>query len=115
MNSRTLDGGLWLQPFVEDARGHRQEGSSQPRAAGRADRELEPVAAENERRCHHAVHPGAGLERPAQQVGLAEHAVQMHVEARQPVARAEPEARRHHTGVAARVDGNEIRRMRLRA
>ena len=45
-------------------------------------------------------HPRARLERAAEQVDLAEHAVQMQVEARQPVAGAEAEARRQHARVA---------------
>ena len=44
----------------------------------------------------------AGPERLADQVGLAEHAVQVQVEPGQPVARAEPEAGREHAGVALR-------------
>jgi len=47
-----------------------------------ADRELEPaVPGEGERRRHHALHPRAGHERLPHEVGLAEHAVQMQVEA----------------------------------
>ena len=57
--------------------------------------------------------------RPARAAGdevdLAEHAVQVQVEPGQPVARAEAEARREHAGVAVRVDGDEVRRVRLGA
>ena len=52
-----------------------------------------------------------GLERLADQVGLAEHAVQVHVEARQPVARTEAEAGGEHAGVAFRVDRDEVGRV----
>ena len=55
----------------------------------------------------------AGLERAEEQVGLAEHAVQVQVEAGQPVARAEAEARREDAGVALGVDRDEVRRVRL--
>ena len=54
------------------------------------------------RRRHHALHPLAGLERADEEVGLAEHAVQVHLEVRQEVARAEAEARRQGAGVARR-------------
>ena len=46
-----------------------------------------------------------------QQVGLAEHAVQVQVEAGEEVARAEAEARRQDAGVADLVDDGDVRRV----
>ena len=77
-----------------------------PRAAGR------PVRVERDGRRHHARHPGAGLELAAKQVGLAEHAVQVQVEAGEEVPRAEPEARREHADVPVRVDDGQVRGVR---
>ena len=50
-------------------------------------------------------------ERLPDEVGLAEHAVQVQVEAGQQVARAKAEARREHARVAVRVDDGEVRRV----
>ena len=55
-----------------------------------------------------------GSSGPVEQVGLAEHAVQMEVEAGHEVARAEPEARREDAGVSVRVEGGDVRRAVLR-
>ena len=49
-----------------------------------------------------------------QQVGLAEHAVQVQVEPGNEVARAEPEARRQDAGVAVVVEDGDVRRAVLR-
>ena len=53
--------------------------------------------------------PGPGL--AANEVGLAEHAVQVQVEAGEVVARAETEARRQDADIAVRVDADEVRRV----
>jgi hypothetical protein len=82
VDATTIDSGLRLEPFVEDPRRHGDESAAQPRAAGGAEREHEPRIVEHDGRRHHARHAFARLERAEEQVDLAEHAVQMQVEAR---------------------------------
>ena len=65
-------------------------------------------------RRHHAFHPVTRLGRTDEEVDFAEHAVEMEVEAGQPIARAETEARRQDAGVPIGVDGDEVRRVRVR-
>jgi hypothetical protein len=83
-----LDRLLGRETLVERSGEHLDERASQACPAGRAADEDEAVAVQDDGRRHHAAHPPAGLERPPDQVGLAEHAVQVEVEPRQPVARA---------------------------
>ena len=52
-----------------------------------------------------------GAKRLPNEIHLAEHAVQVQVEPGQPVARAEPEARRQHARVALGVDDRDVRGM----
>ena len=99
------------ETVTQDPVEHADERRAQPSAARGADRELEAVAVEHERGGHHAVHALARHERARDQIGLAEHAVQVQVEAGQPVARAEPEARRQDAGVPGVVDHGEVRRV----
>ena len=114
MEARPVDRVLRLEPFVQDARDHLQKRAAQARPAGGPCCECDSSAVEGQARRHHARHPLAGLERPGKQVGLAEHAVQMQVEAGHEVARAETEARRQDAGVAVRVEGGDVRRAVLR-
>ncbi len=101
------------ESLVEDSGRDAHERGAKPGPAGRADREQEAVSIERDARRHHALHPVTGLHRPVQQVDLAEHAVQVEVEAGELVAGAEAEARRQHACVAVPVDGDEVRRVRL--
>jgi hypothetical protein len=78
------------ETLVEHSCGDLDQGATKARPAGRADRELEAAVAQDDTRSHHAAHPVAGLERAADQVGLAEHAVQVQVERWQEVAGAKP-------------------------
>ena len=109
MQSGARDGDLWVEPFVQDSGGDLDEGAAEPRAPGRAERKDEPLVVEGEARRHHAAHPLAGLERPANQVGLAQHAVQMQIESRQEIAGAQAEARRQHAGAPFGIDGGQSR------
>ena len=86
MEARPVDRVLHLEPPVQDAREHADERRAQSRPAGRAERELEAVLVEGERGGHHALHPRPRHERAPDEVCLAEHAVQVQVEARHPVA-----------------------------
>ena len=114
MDARPVDGRLRVEALVEDRRRDADERGTQPRAAGGADRECQAGAVEREAGRHHALHPRARLERADEQVGLAEHAVQMQVETRQPVPGAETEARRQHAGATLGVDRDEVGRVGLR-
>ena len=86
MEARPVDRVLHVEPPVQDAREHADERRAQPRPTGRAERELEALAVEGERGGHHALHPCSRHERAADEVCLTEHAVQVQVEARHPVA-----------------------------
>ena len=113
MDARTGDCLLRGQALVENPGGDADQRRAQARAAGRADREGEPVAVDREARRHHAHHPLARLERAHEQVHLAQHRVQMQVEPGESVARAEAEAGREHASVSLRVHRDEVGRMRL--
>ncbi len=115
MRPRLVDSLLRLDALVEDRRGDRDQGGAEARAAGGADREHEAALVEREARRHHALHPVAGLERTMAEVGLAEHAVQVEVEAGEPVPGAESEARGQDAGAAVAVDRDEVGRVRLRS
>ena len=115
MEARPPDGRDRVEPFVEDPGRDADERRSQPRSARGADRQRDALVVESEARRHHALHPLAGLERLEDEVDLAEHAVQLQVEAGQEVARAEPEARRQDARVPVGVGGDEIRRVALGA
>ena len=82
VQTRAGDSLLGIEPLVEDSRCDLNEGAAKPRTTGRAQREDEPGGIEGQARGHHASHPLAGLERPTDQVALAEHAVQVQVETR---------------------------------
>ena len=114
VDPRAVDRVLRQEPLVEDAREHLRERRPQARSPRRAGREHEPVTVDGDRGGHHALHPLPGLERPDEQVGFAEHAVQVHVVARQEVPRAQPEAGGEHAGVARAVDHAEVRRVLVR-
>ena len=77
---------LGREALVEDPGDRLEQRASEPRPAGGAGRELEAGAVEDDHRRHHARHPLAGNERSLQQVGLAEHAVQVQIETGQEVA-----------------------------
>ena len=92
-----------MQPRSGDRVGDSSPSSSTPaRTCTRALRSRVPPAAPaatttvpesaSATRRHHARHPSARLELAAEQVGLAEHAVQVEVEAGEEVARAEAKA-----------------------
>src|SRR5205823_14312368 len=81
MKAGALDRVLRRAAFVEDRPEHTDERGPQARAARRADGQLAAFA-EDDRRRHHAGHPLAWLQRAPDQVGLAEHAVQVQVEPR---------------------------------
>ena len=102
------------QALVEDPREHLRQCGAEARAARRAGRQDEAVRVERDRRRHHAGHPPAGLERADEQLGLAEHAVQVDVVAGQEVPRPEPQARRDDAGVPVPVDDGEVRRVLVR-
>ena len=99
------------QAFVEHAGGDLDQRPAKPGSAGCADRELEAVASKNEAWSHHAAHPVTRLERPADEVGFAEHAVQVQVETGNVVPRAEPEAGSEDAGVSLRVDDRDVGRV----
>src|SRR2546428_71681 len=69
------------------------------------------VGAEEERGRHEAGPPRAGNGRAADEVGLAEHAVEVGEEAGEEVARAEAEARGQDTRVPVGVDRHEVGRV----
>jgi hypothetical protein len=111
VQARAVDRLLGGEALVQDSREDLREGGPKPRASGGAGGEHEPAVVEGDRRGHHALHPLPGLERPDQQVGLAEHAVQVEVVAREEVAGAQTEAGRDHTGAAGGVGDTQIRRV----
>ena len=96
---------------MQDLREHAHQCRAEARPACRAERELEPVVVEDDGGRHHARHPLTGPERLADEVGLAEHAVQVQVEPGQEVAGAETEARRQHACGSVAVDHREVRRV----
>ena len=100
-----------IQALVQDSAQHLDERRAKARPTGGPGRDCEAVVVEDEGRGHHALHPRAGLERAHVEVDLAEHAVQVDVQARKEVARAEPEARREDAGVPVPVDCDEVRRV----
>ena len=108
---RPVDGLLRREALVQDPREHLRERRPEPGAPGGAGGEHEPLAVERDGRRHHARHALAGIERPDEQVGLPEHAVQVDVVARKEVARAEPEAGREDASAPGRVDGAEVGRV----
>src|SRR5437764_728502 len=84
---------------------------SKTRSTGGADRQLQAVVSQDDTRSHHAAHPLTRLERPAEEIGLAQHAVQVQVETGNVVARAEPEAGGQDAGVSLGVDDGDVRRV----
>ena len=102
-----------LEPLVQDSRDDLNQRAAQPRPACRAGGEHDPVCVDGDARRHHARHPLARLEPSADEIGLAEHAVQMEVEPGKEIARAEAEARREHAGAARSVDHTQVGRVTL--
>ena len=102
------------QPLVEHAREHPDERRADTGAARGAAASTGPP---RRRRAWggHALHALARDERPADEVGLTEHAVELEVEARKPVARAEPERRGQDADVARRVGGDDVRGVAVRS
>src|SRR6185503_6942494 len=111
VEARTVDRLLRIEAFVEDSAQHLHERGAEARSSGRPGRNRKAVVVEDQGGGHHALHACARLERPHLQVDLAEHAVQVHVEAGQEVAGAQAEAGREDTGVPLRVDRDEVRRV----
>ncbi len=89
-----------LELFVQDSGGDADERGPEPRPAGRADGQSDPLGADGQARRHHALHPLAGPERRSVQVDLSEHAVQVQVEAGDEVAGPESEARREDARIS---------------
>jgi hypothetical protein len=81
----TFHGSFRRQTFVEDSADDSQERSPESRSSGRPRRERQTVDVERQQRRHHALHPRSRLEPAAQQVGFAQHAVEVKVEARNEV------------------------------
>src|SRR6476469_7569970 len=81
VESRTVHSNVCSEAFVEDAGDDTEECGPETRASGGATHERQPVTVEREQRRHHALHPGSRLEPAAQQVGFAQHAVEVQVEA----------------------------------
>ena len=111
MEARPLDRLLRVDAFVEDPGRGEEQRRPQAGASRGADRQLEAAGIDEEARGHHALHPRARLQRAVQQVGLAEHAVQVQVEAGEEVARAEAEARRQDAHASLSVRRDEVRRV----
>src|SRR6185369_8362368 len=111
METWPIDGFLGGQAFVQDSAQHLDERRTKARPTGGPGGDCEAIVVEDECGGHHAFPPRPGLERAHLQVDLAEHAVQVHVQAREKVTRAEPEARREDAGIAFRVDYDEVRRV----
>src|SRR6266545_1887561 len=82
----TIDGVLGFEPLVEDAGQGLDKRRSQARSSGCAGGQQRAVLGKDDRGSHHALHPFPRLERVHDQIDLAEHAVQVDVEARQEVA-----------------------------
>jgi DNA-binding transcriptional LysR family regulator len=87
------------------------ERCTKPRAPGGSDRELEPILVEHQRGSHHARHPGPGPHGLSDEIDLAEHAVQLQVEAGEKIPGPEPEARGQHARAAVAIDSDEVRRV----
>jgi len=102
---------LGSQALVQDSAQHLDESRAKARATGRPGRDCEALVVEDEGGGHHALHPRAGLERANLEVDLAEHAVQVDVQARKEVTRAEPEACREDAGIPVPVHYDEVRRV----
>ncbi len=111
MDAREADGGLGVVALVQDRSEHGRERRSQSRRSGGADRELEAVRVEDERRRHAALEVVAGLRLAERDVGLAEEVVQLRVEAGKPDACADAERVREDAGASVRVDGDHVRRV----
>ena len=109
MDAREADRRLGVEPLVEDCGEHRRERRSQACRACGADRELEAVRVEDERRCHAALEVVARLRIARRDVRLAEEVVQLGVEARHPDPCAHPEGVREHARAAMRVHGDHVR------
>src|SRR4051794_40840748 len=104
------------QPLVEHAREHADERRADTGAARGAAGEHElPGSVEGEQRGGHALHALARDERLADEVGLTEHAVELDVEAGQPVARAEPERRGQYADVSRRAGPDDVRGVAVRS
>ena len=99
------------EPFVEHPCCDLDQRASKARSTGGADRQLQAVVSQDDTRSHHAAHPLTRLERPAEEIGLAQHAVQVQVETGNVVARAEPEAGGQDAGVSLGVDDGDVRRV----
>ena len=114
MEARPVDRVLGLEALVEDAGDDLQKRAAQAGAARGACRECDAVASRASDGAIMLAIRSPGSSGAGEQVGLAEHAVQMQVEAGHEVARAEAEARREDAGVAVRVEGGDVRRAVLR-
>ena len=99
VDARPVDRVLRLQALVEDPGGARRRapsaGACRPRRRSRATRPSPSSASVGAIMLPSARPASSGAD---EEVGLAEHAVQMQVEAGQEVARAEAEAGREHAG-----------------
>ena len=73
---------LWLETLVQDPCKSLDERGAEASTPGSPAGQDRAVVVKDDRRRHHAFHPCARLERVHEQVRLAEHAVQMDVEAR---------------------------------
>src|SRR5439155_5043387 len=111
VEARAPYGRVGRQPLVEDPRYDAEQRGPQPRAAGGTRCERQPAPIDCERRRHHALHPLARVELTSNQVGLAEHAVEMEIEVRKEVTRAETEAGGEHTRISVTVDDADVRRV----
>ena len=114
MEPRPVDGVPGEQALVEDPREDLCQCGAEARSSGRAGRDDEPVPVERDRRRHHAGHPPSGRERPDEQIGLAQHAVQVDVVSGQEVPGPEPQARGDDAGVPVPVDDGEVGRVLVR-
>src|SRR6188474_3405133 len=109
VNAREAHRGLCVESLVEDCGKYRRERGAQACRACGADRELEAVRVEDERRCHAALKMVSRLRIARRDVRLAEEVVQLSVEARHPDACAHPEGVREHASAAMRVHGDHVR------
>src|SRR5262249_21176729 len=80
MEARPLDCDDRVELLVEDAADDAEQRSPQARPAGGARGEHDAPVFEGKRRSHHARHSPTRLECAADEIGLAEHAVQMQIE-----------------------------------
>ena len=99
------------KPLVQYPCRRLDQRTAKTRPAGRSDRQLQGVLAEDDGRRHHAAHPLPRLQRSAEEVGLAEHAVQVQVEPGHEVAGAETEAGGQDASVPLTVDGGDVGRV----